>query len=134
MSHFVEVKTAELSGAALNWAVAIAVGYSQDKEDQHALWSLDGNVVSISVEGYRNGYGFSPSTNWAHGGPLLDKYPWALPYKTGAARYRLGEFEACTKYGRACNGGTPLIAACRIIVAEKLGGMVWVPAELMEIK
>lgn len=96
----IEMKTAELTGPALDWV-------------------LDG-VTNMPLPRF--------STDWAQGGPLLEEYPWALPYKTTMAWRHLGEFEACTESGKSCHGGSPLIAACRVIVVAKLGGTVQVPA------
>lgn len=138
-AQMVEVKTAELEGAALDWAVAVADGV------QPTLWDVccgnglsNGNpseppecccnpVVEVAI-----GFGkWAPSTDWAQGGPLIESNSWALPYRA-THRYHIGAFEACTPGGFPHNGATPLIAACRAIVAAKLGDSVMVPAELVK--
>jgi hypothetical protein len=98
------MKTSELTGATLDWAVAKCEGYRLD----------------LVPEGE-----YTPSTNWAQGGLIIelmgmniiltnktDKEPWA----------------AClTHY---IDGATPLIAAMRCYVAYRMGDEVDVPEEL----
>lgn len=140
MSEFVEVKTAELTGPALDWAVAVVEGESVViHSPNQRRFDVRGGIHCSSdgcTIGPRSSFGdtedWSPSTDWAQGGPMLEKYSWALPYRT-IARHHLGKFEACTESGKSCNGDTPLIAACRAIVAAKLGGVVQVPAELVGV-
>jgi hypothetical protein len=111
----VEVKTAELIGPALDWAVAKADG------------QLDRFGVCAPA-------GFKPSTDWNQGGPLIEEHQiWLTgPYRhrtewkagSGLATdwdYRKSEFE----------GPTPLIAAMRCLVASKLGDTVQVPKGLL---
>ena len=130
MSEFTEVKTEELSGEALNWAVAIA-------ENLTAFVSPPqyGNphLVCVMPEHvHRGGYRYSPSTDWSQGGPLIDKYHMDFccehPETIGSA--------LCDENGmyiddRMMFGKTHLIAACRAIVASVLGETVSVPKELL---
>lgn len=111
------VKTSELTGTALDWAVAqaeglLAFGYRTDWE-RFAVEDSDGNAE-----------GFMPSTNWAQAGPIIEREGIAL-YLYGA-----GEWNAHTG-GREFNGPTPLIAAMRCYVASKLGDEVDVPDDLV---
>ena len=113
-----KIKTSELEGAALNWAVAMAAGYDDVRVD------LDGHVIVVHEEndmcGLMESELYSPSTDWSQGGPLIEWYhvdvescPWSA------------------YYGRkTMHGDSPLIAACRAIVAAKLGDEVDVPEEL----
>ena len=117
MSQFIEVKTAELVGQALDWAVA------------KATW--DGDINSEFNQLFLRA--FHPSTDWAQGGPLLETCNWALPYRA-SSRQHIGKFESCTPGGFPHNGNTPLIAACRAIVAAKMGDVVQVPAELVGVE
>lgn len=107
------VKTSELTGAALDWAVA--------------------KCDFISV---RNGFDDNCpeySTDWAQGGPIieleginLDNYgknpQWSA--WTPAPERESGEAQAY--------GPTPLIAAMRCYVSSKLGDEVEIPNELTE--
>lgn len=124
MIEFVEVKTSDLTGAALDFGVALAVGLVATGERV-----INGPIlVSDEVDGLQRE--FSPSTEWAHGGTLLEKNSWCLPYRA-VARYHLGKFESCTTGGFPHNGNTPLIAACRAIVAANIGELVQVPVDLV---
>lgn len=123
MSQFVEVKTAELTGPALDWAVAKAVGGKVDWEgESKLLWFESSNHEWVV---------WSPSTDWAQGGPLIDKHhvgfslftDWVATVETPDS----GVIIATE------SGPTHLIAACRAIVAAKLGDAVQVPAELVGV-
>lgn len=143
MSEFVEVKTDELVGPALDWATAKCSGmpFFTMGED----WPGNYNVTVLADEApilildivnrmWREHQGvtepWSPSTNWAQGGPLLETCNWALPYRA-SSRQHIGKFESCTPGGFPHNGNTPLIAACRAIVAAQLGDVVQAPAVLV---
>lgn len=122
----VEVKTAELVGPALNYAVADATAdaFSTKEVPDASGADLD------AMYGDKHIRGFSPSTDWAHGCPLRDKYdvgiepgvPDGLRYAYVPGRDLDGSF-----------GETALIALCRAIVAAKLGDVVQVPAELVGV-
>lgn len=112
------MKTSELSGVALDWAVAKCAGVVKGD-------SLD---VGFIREG-----GYSPSTDWAQGGPIIERERidllcWefhSTPWKSS--------IEGGTDAGVALYveyGPTPLIAAMRCYVASKLGDTVDVPEEL----
>lgn len=124
MVDFVEVRTADLLGEALDWAVAKAV--SRDV-------SILSSGVVVRGDNVEGGCPWSPSTDWSQGGPLINKHDWALPYRA-TSRYHIGKYEACTPGGFPKNGETPLISACRAIVAAEYGDLVSVPAELWSAK
>lgn len=138
---FVEVKTSELIGEALNWAVAKAQGwvnYPDDSIEQGSLWHTDparlvfGTTHRVAT--------YKPSTSWAQCGPLILEYQPALIPEAhdGAEGTEYSEKWYANIY---YNGGdeyttepclTPLIAACRAIVATVFGDTVSVPAELIQ--
>lgn len=106
------MKVSELQGVALDWAVAKALG------GQEAAGSfLDGVVPHPDY------FKFYPSTNWAQGGPIIERERLALfieyPDDWGA-----------TDGNRRMPGDTPLIAAMRCYVASKLGDDIELPEEL----
>lgn len=127
MSELIEVKTSELTGHALDWAVAQAVSHPADWEKSSGcLWFESSDHEWIA---------WSPSTDWAQGGPLLDSmvigvihnsrirpHPFDKGYQAMASHF-IGPSE----------GHTILIAACRAIVAAKMGDVVQVP-KLMVVK
>lgn len=152
MSQFVEVKTAELSGPALDWAVAKATGWQLIPVPRDVDGAHSGEVIAPPDLG--DDFRFPPrgkigpcyflqkwSTDWAQGGPLIDKYkPWISPpvndpdpeqpYGWDAEIYDEAGFDVI---GRAIGCPSNLIAICRAIVAAKLGDVVQVPAELIGV-
>lgn len=128
MSQFVEVKTAELVGPALDWAVAMAEFWEADRPQDGQIrkgdvYMLVGpfRLIGLGVDKF-----YSPSTNWAQGGPLIDECDvWLSDDEESCVA-------SCPPHaGRfVVDGGTNLIAACRAIVAAKLGDVVQVPVEL----
>jgi hypothetical protein len=100
------MKTNELTGAALDWAVHVA---------------LHG-----SCEGYAE---HEYSTDWAQGGPIIEREGFCIqPFKGGwecFVAHRL--FEDDHHHSK---GPTPLIAAMRCYVASKLGDNIDIPKEL----
>ena len=102
------VKTSELDGAALDWAVKKAI----KKDGGYFLPSKD----------YKN---ISHSTNWGQGGPIIEREGIALG-QTGDG------WEATCDGAVYIFGQTPLIAAMRCYVASKLGDEVEVPEEVSD--
>lgn len=132
MRKFLEVRTSELEGAALDWAVA----------------QVEGKAVSLAPPAYGNGWRvqkawypedkYSPSNDWSQGGPLIEKHVQqlcdAVPPAGGWGN------EPPMHYATANNasgyqcfemGETKLVAACRAVVASVMGRTVSVPKELI---
>ena len=91
------MQTNELTGAALDWAVAKCEGLGRD-------------------------FMFKPSTNWSHGGPIIEREGIAIGKSWEG-------WKAFTETSGG-EGPTPLIAAMRCYVASKLGDEVEIPEEL----
>lgn len=115
------MKTSELTGPALDWAVAKCEFPDPDYYD-------DDRLVYVTCElGYDMGL-YSPSTDWAQGGPIIER--------ECIDTVRVGNFnwkaETWCERGKKHqgHGPTPLIAAMRCYVASKLGDEVDVPEEL----
>ena len=108
------METNELTGAALDWAVAKCEGKDNDCEI-HAGNVLYGRVTSGFIQ-------YSPSTNWAQGGPIIERE---------GIEFRASGTQASIVGGRTYYGPTHLIAAMRCYVASKLGDDVEVPVELL---
>jgi hypothetical protein len=109
-----KIKTQDLTGPALDWAVALA-----DGNDEGWLRRQMGNPnpETRAIGHY--------STNWSEGGPIIDREIGNL-YKD-----HLEDKYAHNKAGTAVGKGpTYLVAAMRCYVASKLGGEVDVPDEL----
>jgi hypothetical protein len=125
------IKTSELQGAALDWAVAKCVG--------HRMAENHGAYIRIHLpDPKQSGYtlAFCPSTDWAQGGPIIEReHVQVSPSRnwlTTQSMLRWGCVRIDHK-GDANHfqqGPTPLIAAMRCYVASKLGDTVDVPDEL----
>ena len=97
------MKTSELTGPALDWAVAKCEGLSH--------W-LHGRVHY--------------STDWSQGGPIIEREGIELLCESLGFRW-----VASPQKGPEWRGSTPLIAAMRCYVASKLGDNVDIPEELL---
>lgn len=146
-ASMIEVKTADLTGQALDWAVAIAVhgkvyvypeGGLCPPEDTISLNEDDG-TMRVNSGGFHPKDSWSPSTDWSQGGPLIEKYQVSLNPEShnGAEGSEMSERWYANVY---YDGGdeystdfcdTALIAACRAIVGTAFGDSVKVPKELM---
>lgn len=119
------MKTAELIGPALDWAVAKCEGYSSEQ-------ALDIIYCDSAALAY--------STDWAQGGPIIEQEGIDLYCNTIAQpnhadqAWRTGSWRAriCSmgRKGEMAYGPTPLIAAMRCYVASKLGDEIEIPEEL----
>jgi len=112
-----KVKTSELQGAQLDWAVAQC--------DHPEQYDYEAGKVWINAEA---GECFTPSTDWAQGGPIIERERIGpQPIYNG---YSLAHWSAVREIGETRRSGpTPLIAAMRCYVASKLGNEVEVPEE-----
>lgn len=123
MTEFVKVKTQALEFGALDWCIA----------------QIEKLNVELTPPNYGNGTAlvfiagteplYRPSTDWALGGHLIDKYHvnlhspqhpddcWAAWVTIRGKDFAKGAYQ-------------PLTAVCRAIVASLLGETVGVPKEL----
>ena len=106
------MKTSELTGQALDWAVAMCEGIDHDTAAMNIMFGDD------------NGWFLAFSTDWAQGGPIIEREEICM-----LAPVR-GLWRSINM-GRTQYGPTPLIAAMRCYVASKLGDEVDVP-ELLQ--
>jgi hypothetical protein len=107
------MKTSELTGAALDWAVAKCGGGG----------NFPASFKSAHVLG-RSNY----STNWAHGGPIIEREKIRLDTTWNCED---GYWSArMDTVGGWWLGDTPLMAAMRCYVASELGDEVEIPEEL----
>lgn len=129
MTKMIEVKTADLIGPALDWAVAKAEGLNLPPFPGRGARQcvIDVSPARCTV--------FEPSTNWSQAGPLLTKY--RLEFSIDEDTNRVGaSLLAWRSHGKShrtrwSKGPHHLTAACRAIVAAKLGDTVQVPAGLL---
>lgn len=127
------VKTSELTGAALDWAVARCEGKDNDCEI-HAGNVLYGRITSGFIQ-------YQPSTDWAQGGAIIDRERFTRIFVNVAERITVSnKREVLDEEGDLVpqwvhgTGQTVLIAAMRCYVATKLGDEVDVPEELTNVR
>ena len=110
------MKTSELSGAALDWAVAKCEGVS----DAGFLQFYEGDEEDHEPPEYNY------TTDWALGGTIIER--------EGIAVWQFDDvtWRAIARYAvpDPIEGATPLVAAMRCYVASKLGDDVQLPEEL----
>lgn len=109
-----KIKVSEASGSVLDWMVAKCEG----RHELAPFW-VDDDKYGNHIE-----RPFSPSTDWAQGGPIIEREGITLRCGLHGWDAELEEFDAIS------HGPTPLIAAMRCYVASKLGGEVEVPGGL----
>ena len=114
-----KVKTTELEGVALDWAVAKCI-YEPDD-----VVICEGRVFAYDDATC----GFNPSTDWAQGGPIIERERIGFKY-TGMALEFVAWVNGELSTAHDQYGPTPLVAAMRCYVASKLGDEVEVPNEL----
>lgn len=112
-------KTAELTGVALDYWVAKALGDRYD--ESHELRECNGYfLVQPAITQDDNGEIFVPSDLWAHGGPIIERDRIALDGRDRNG-HPFGEWCARGPRLPLFFGPTPLIAAMRAKVASVYG-------------
>ena len=115
------MKTSELIGPALDWAVAKCEGIAGE--------ITRGGFILFVKDPAENPDLFCPSTDWAQGGPIIEREGICLYSMDAVAPWDARIYEPDAEPWQAV-GDTPLIAAMRCYVASKLGDEVDVPEEL----
>jgi hypothetical protein len=106
-----KIKTAELNGRALNWAVAVCENFPAKK------------ALRDSAD-----YTWAPDRKWMHGGPIIEReIALGMRMQKGMAFYYNAGVDSVAFLMR---GPTPLITAMRCYVASKLGDEIDVPDTL----
>ena len=129
-----KVKTAELTGPALDWAVATCEGYECQFEDE-----VSGPWL-VPQEGFlhdeKSLSQYSPSTSWSQGGPIIEREKISVGYERYGAIG--GETWDAVKKSSTDDttlwleyGPTPLVAAMRCYVAAEMGDTIEIPEELL---
>jgi len=149
-----KIKTAELTGPALDWAVAKCEGAQEKPEtssaeyasrfaDQGKLQDFNGEDFGVAmsygalyrmVEAIRSEPPkFKPSTDWSQAGPIVEREKIGVGFYDDGCHARGGEWCALMDVNRdpvEAFGSTALLAAMRVYVASRLGDEVEIPEEL----
>lgn len=131
----VKIKTSELTGHALDWAVAVCEGCGENTYMRNINICKDvrGRASMLQVPIQRTYVRWSPSTDHAQGGLIMDREFMDTVWQAG------GRGDLWTAYANdtdeannsiCADGPTRLIAAMRCYVVSKLGDEVEVPEEL----
>ena len=133
MTGLIRVKTADLSGEALGWAVGKAEGLDLQLAPpgyNGVPWRVFALYQGQSIEHTKR---YNPWEDWALGGPIIDRLRVDLSSPPVIDTNNEIGWQARPDDGMTFwhSGGTALIAACRAIVAAKLGDTVQVPKELI---
>lgn len=133
------IKTSELQGAALDYAVAVALGYRvyvDLKKYQQARTDFKSVPMYIGYCAY--------STDWSQGGPIIERenINWYRNNKRGfpsdSNRWNAHithnhDEEPIMRIQFQGWGETQLVAAMRCYVASKLGDVIDIPDELVVV-
>ena len=120
-----QIKTSELTGAALDWVVYEAEKQS-GRTDIYVRWYSDGRKGTPHDK-----YGpFKPSTNWSQGGPIIEGEGIRVYPNENETEWLADRPYSQLRDAPYWDGPTPLIAAMRCYVASKLGDVVDIPEEL----
>ena len=142
------MKTSDLTGPALDWAVAKAegmperivfgrgavrdTGYCVERPNGTRLFYVLRNVWDRWVEKCEThpwGAGvsvYTPSTNWQTGGPIIERERISIGKADDPDWWAFKGWKAVD----GMPGPTPLIAAMRCFVASRLGDTIDIPEEL----
>jgi hypothetical protein len=129
------MRVAELDGEALDLWVAKAEGYAFVDTPEAIGWAAFGKTGPVIFRGHAGQLGVSgetlngpwaPSTNWAQGGPIIEREEIMI-CKDGidvwgamcGGMWHPGDESSLEQGGY--QGATPLIAAMRAYVASKFG-------------
>ena len=127
-----KIKTNGLIGTALDWVVV---------ECEHAVkrYKYGSPVFNqktkrvYETQGLEQiGVNFAPSTDWAQGGPIIERegITWVWEGDLSDSEDRIYEATDWAT-GNKQEGPTPLIATMRCYVASKLGDEIDIPDELL---
>jgi len=135
-------KTAELEGALLDAAVAMADGYSPslaapkhfELRDAQSRWEHPACYLVEAHESFPRGgltRWFYPSQHWSDGGPIIEREGITIERRAEPTRR---DWRACMAIAARSGvgagpwaGSTPLEAAMRAYVASKFGDEVELP-------
>lgn len=121
------MKTSDLSGKTLDWAVEMC-----EKNASHISIDVYNGTLAIFKNNtfYCDEKWFCPSTNWAQGGPIIEREEISTERRKPNFKDEQWGAQGWKAMQNYHVGPTPLIAAMRCYVASKLGDEIDVPEEL----
>jgi len=146
------VATSKLTGPALDWAVGNALGIearnnwavyfapvdaeSDEIHDfecmadnrEHAVEQCESAYPGCSIAGAEPMTPYSPSTNWEHAGPIIERERIMLTNGT-AVSGSFTWYAFTNSPAPSIKGATALEAAMRKLVALKIGDEILLPAQ-----
>lgn len=150
----IKIKVSEASDTVLDYMAALALGHNI-VWDGIAYWISDLNTSKLIGSKWKSAgrpCGWSPSSYWEHGGPIIEREKIGTLFDAGSAcrgptwfatpddqqvshGYEGENFDPAFMVNEAdgCYGPTPLIAAMRCFVTSKLGEEVEVPDGLVRV-
>jgi|SRR5690554_5672668 len=133
-----KIKTIELTGAALDWAVATSTYKTApiksacttrfrvlDDDGEHvgSIWITEKRTFTST---------FAPSSDWVQGGSLIENHKIRTNPFGGHWQAAVSKVVNFRELAFTADGPTPLIAAMRALVASRLGDEIEVPDELAQ--
>lgn len=127
-----KVKIVDLTGAALDWLVAKCEGFDERTYMRSAVIVRDvkGEPMGIQVPVDRQYVWFAPSTEWAQGGPIIDREKISIRQWTNVPVVHA--YMPVDGAEWSSDAKSPLVAAMRCYVMSKLGDEVDAPDELLK--
>lgn len=136
------MRTADLIGPALDWAVAKCEGVENPVYDFAPApgdkdFDPDKDYSDFFyISGPTKQGPFNPSENWSQGGPIIERERIVIdtehgdPWRARFGRARI-TFDGRAHHYHHQDGPTPLIAAMRCFAVSRLGEDVEIPEELL---
>ncbi len=126
------MKTSELIGQALDWAVSMTLGHRPEKDfHSHGMTWNGWWETAAYIDTKPNEYRRIPkySTDWSQGGPIIERERISVVDVDGYDFWKADKLnkEAIPVISY---GPTPLIAAMRAFVTNKFGAEIEIPEEL----
>lgn len=122
------MKTSDLTGAALDWAVAKCEGYTITSDGISTLIKKADRLLILGTGSSPLNY--SPSTNWAQGGRIIAQDIIDIFHMEREPPVFEAEIQTGPRKRAKGRGPTHLIAAMRCFVASKIGDEIELPEEL----
>lgn len=118
------MKTSELTGAALDWAVAKCEGHSAEL--------INGRVTSVKdIVGDLIHFIWEPSTHWVQGGPIIEREKISVKQERKDGKWTATKDDPTKTFKYILYGSTPLEAAMRCYVKSQCADYVDIPEELL---